>query len=274
MKWLRLILALFLLAGSTLLPVGVAFASTVGDVSLFATPLFTNGILTFTITYVTDTRLDLDWTVGANVSAVMIRAKYHQYPADIPDNVTAPSDGYLVYYGALLHASDTSMNFDENPGPLYYRAWAQLSDGSWVVSPKEGWKESKEVILLAILATAGLLSFLGYKNPPMRVIASGAWIFVMLYWIQSPPSTITRGSSADTAAIAVFGLASATMMFWPFFTARSNGSEVSGRFRINLDRLLGREEPPPSRSPSRAARAQAYQDILNGVNRGERRNQY
>lgn len=255
MKWIVWPLRIIVVLGLILAPVGTALASGVADVTLFATPLFTNGILTFTITYVSETQLRLDWTVGANVTNVMVRAKYGQYPANIGSNATAPSDGYLVYYGSALSANDTSMDFDQNAGPIYYRAWAQLSDGSWVTSPMQGWKESAILTLLAVIGVAGVLSFLGFKNTQMRLIAGLAWFFVLSYWLYARPSAIAAGSPPDVFAILLLIAAGIVMFFWPSLSSRVNGQERGAGFRFNADRIFGREESAP-----RAGARQAYRN--------------
>ena len=84
------------------------------------------GVSGFTIEYVSDTRLDFTWSYSSNATtAVMLRGKYGRFPDDTPNKDTEPSDGYLVYYGSNTTASDTSMDFNENAGPIYYKLWAQ-----------------------------------------------------------------------------------------------------------------------------------------------------
>lgn len=179
-KLLRIVAVLVALVFS--MPVGVYAADSV-DVDITATPIFSAGILTFTITYVSDTRLDLDWTVDGTVAKVMVRAKYGSYPADIPDENTAPSDGYLVYYGGDLSAIDTSMNFDEHAGALYYRAWAQKADGKWYVVTKSGAKESKQLVFLGLigLAVIPMLAGFGFKKSWLLWLAIPFWVILSIY---------------------------------------------------------------------------------------------
>jgi len=77
----------------------------------------------FAITKISDTQVDVDWTIPVGADRVMVRAKYASYPAD-PGGGVEPTDGYLVYFGNGVAASDTSMNLDESVGKLYYRAWS------------------------------------------------------------------------------------------------------------------------------------------------------
>lgn len=258
MRWiiwpLRVLAILFFACA----PVAPVFAGTVADVNLFATPLYGSGILSFTITYVSDTQLDLSWTVGANVTNVMVRSSYGKYPNDITSANQTPSDGSLVYYGPLLAFSDTSMDFENNFGMrLYYRAWAQRPDGTWFVNSKSGWKESSIMTLLAVIAIAGILSFLGFKNVQMRFIGGIAWFFVLVYWLSNRPSAITAGTPPDVFAILLFIAAGVIMFFWPTLTSRLNGQERGAGFRFNTDRIFGREERGPRVNAREAYRNRA-----------------
>jgi len=154
-----------------------AIAASSVDISITAAPISSAGILTFTVTYVSDTRIDLEWTVDPTVDKVMVRGKYGEYPHDIPNEDVAPTDGYEVYYGFELSTVDTSMNFDTNPGPLYYKAWAQKPDGHWYVTPATGFKESTGMILLALCGLAlGLTVAMFLSRNPMLGFPAG------LFW--------------------------------------------------------------------------------------------
>jgi hypothetical protein len=207
MKLLRCLAVIIILAIS-IMPIAV-LAGTSVNVTITATPMFTAGITSFTITYISETQIDLDWTVDASVDQVMIRAKYGEYPANIPDEDTAPTDGYLVYYGNGLAASDTSMDFDSNLGTLYYKAWAQKADGHWYVATSTGFKES-EVVALILLFGFGLV-ISGYaitkKNVVIAIIASAIWLATIYYTRQNPIGSMVTGDNADTAILlALIGL--------------------------------------------------------------------
>ena len=147
----------------SLSPVAV-LADTTAIVNVTNTPYFSTGIITFDITYVSDTEMDLNWTVDDTAANVMIRAKYGSYPTDIPNENTAPSGGYLLYYGTDLSVADTSMNFNENAGSIYYKAWAQKADGTWYVTTSTGKKESKTMTLLFLLGFGLLVSYFAIRN--------------------------------------------------------------------------------------------------------------
>jgi len=152
-------LVVAILLATTVLPLAagsIAMAASSASVLITATPII--GFSGFTITYINPERVDFNWNIGGNVVAVMIRGEYNEYPEDIPDPLTAPTDGYLVYYGNGVSASDTSMDFEENPGPIHYRAWAELNDGTWISPPAEGTEESRAVTLLALALIAASLT--------------------------------------------------------------------------------------------------------------------
>jgi hypothetical protein len=159
-------------------------------INITNTPLYSAGIISFTVTYVSDAQMDLDWTVDATVDKVMVRAKYGNYPANIPDAFTAPTDGYLVYYGAGLSVSDTSMNFDQNPGGLYYEAWGQKLDGTWYTVTSTSSKESARMMTLAacivFLGMAMTFSILGHIKRQWWFSTIGAltWLGVFFWWLQ------------------------------------------------------------------------------------------
>jgi hypothetical protein len=247
-----------------------ALAADSVEISVIAQGIASAGIFNFKIVYVTEQRFDLSWILGSNVTSVMIRAKYNKYPNDITSTNETPSDGYLVYYGNGTSVSDTSMDLDQNPGGIYYRAWAQLGDGSWVITPSQDWKESKVMTLLGVLAIASVFTMVGIKYKIMRTVAAVAWIFVGLYWLQARPSSITAGTPADTAAIVLFFIAAAVVFVWPFTSSNGSNGEVGARFRLSMDRFMGREETPPSRSPNRGERIAAYRERLDRADRGER----
>ena len=156
-------------------------AGTVVTVSY--TPHLSGGISSFTITYVSDTQIDLDWSLYGNATGIMIRAKYGDYPADIPDENTAPTDGYLVYSGNATSVSDMSMDFDQSAGTLYYSAWAYKADGTWYTTASTGWRESETMLLLGLLffAIAFTISSAVFKKGWLSFAGAGGWIATAVY---------------------------------------------------------------------------------------------
>jgi hypothetical protein len=183
-RLLRLVVAIVIAGSQILLPV-VALAEP--TVVVTNQPMFTGaGISWFQVTYTTDTQMDLDWMLGGSGVNIMIRSKYGGYPADIPNETVAPYDGNLVYYGdglATTTFSDTSMDFDENPGSIFYKAWAQKADGTWYVTTGTGNKESAVVTLIAFLLLALGLTIPAFiwRKALLAFAGSGAWIIFAVY---------------------------------------------------------------------------------------------
>jgi len=209
--WLKKILIGLIILWLLLTTPLIVLAAEQTEVTLFATPIFTSGITNFIITYVSDTQLNFDWGYSGNVTKIMIRAKYGTYPDNIPNISTAPSDGYLIYYGDGIHASDTSVNFDESTGALYVRAWGQKANGDWKLSPSSGFKESAVLTLIGILVFCGIISFLAIRSNffGLKLMGGMSWFAFFIYFKNNPPSIITEGDTAHTAILIVaigFGL--------------------------------------------------------------------
>jgi hypothetical protein len=190
-----------------MIPSGTALADTQITINVTADPLISVGIYDFRIIYISDQQLDFEWGFSAGTSNIMIRGEYGEYPDNIVDVNTAPSDGYLIYYGNNTTASDTSMDFDLNPGPLYIRAWAQNIDGTWIPTPSEGWKESKTLLLLAFLGLfLGLIAInVMVKNSftPTKLLAALAWVIPLIWILTSPPSPFDVGTNLHTAGLVI-----------------------------------------------------------------------
>jgi len=238
-KWLQIFFAGLI---GIILPSSVVLAAESVDVTVVATPLFTGGITNFTIIYVSETQLDFSWGYSGDTDRIMIRAQYGGYPDDIPNEDTAPSDGYLIYYGNGVSASDFSVNFDDNPGPLYVRAWGQRTNDKWSTTPAEGWKESEIMTLLAFIALAGVLSFLGARSSFwfLKVFAAFGWWAFAFYWQLNPPSTITQGDSVHVIVFWILIIVGVGWFVYPLW-ATSSDDTVKG-FKASIQRFIGGEE--------------------------------
>jgi len=212
-----------------------------------ATPAY--GIRTFTIVYVGDTQMDLSWTATGDVVNVMVRAQYGEDLDEIPNEDTAPSDGYLVYEGAGSSISDVSMDFDQNPGPLYYKIWGQKVDDKWYTGSYSAWEESAVMTLLGMLFFAFILSYLAFRSSfkPMRFVAGFAWVAVLIFWIMIPPSAITAGSAAHVAVMLVLIFAAFAVSLSGFgveenrLRGTEGGSKSSSVFSLRKPSFLDSE---------------------------------
>jgi hypothetical protein len=181
-KWLKAIIGVVLIIGLLFRPT-IAFGLDKAHVFINFTPLWSSGIYDFKITYVNEQQMDLTWQTGIDISNTMVRAKYGKYPGNIADENETPTDGYLVYYGGGHAASDTSMDFDNNPGALFYRAWAEESDGTWVVDAAGGSKESQIMITIAFAMIACGFSIAGFWLKRTALLIGGVMVwFVFGAW--------------------------------------------------------------------------------------------
>jgi len=223
-----------------LIPIS-AFAS--GTVVFENVPNY--GILNFTVTLISDTQVDFTWGFADNFDRIMIRGKYGQYPANIPDINTAPTDGYLVYYGTGTSTTDTSMDFDENPGALYYRAWGQKVDGTWAIVPYQSSKESAELQLLAVIGFTVFLTWLGYylgtksRNILLGLVGSIGWIILLVYDLNvsatSPLFGFAKGSFGDQCIIYICYIMMILIPLCVLVRIRSQDSMESKGYDITPD---------------------------------------
>jgi hypothetical protein len=225
----KLLLAIIVVLAISLSPIAVLAGNTV---TVNDQPYFSAGITSFTVTYVSDTEMDLAWTVDATVANVMVRAKYGQYPANIPNPNTQPSDGYLVYYGSGLSAVDTSMDMNQNAGTLYYEAWAQKGDGTWYLVPSTVPEESREVVLIALILLGALGSFFGIVKRQwlFSIGASVVWFFLIAYTRSNPLPNVVAGSSVDSLWIGICVLFSLGTMLTTFILSNNDKKQELEKF--------------------------------------------
>lgn len=223
-----LILALIISVLSYVAPV---YGATYQDVTVVATPKVSGGISSFVITYVSEFQLDFDWTLTGTADRIMIRASYNDYPEDIPDTFTTPSDGYLIYYGdglGVTHCEDTSVNFDENMGTLYVKAWAQKNDDTWFVTTFTGSEESEIVTLILLFGFGVIMSYIAIRTREqitalaMAFVASAIWLACIIYTRANPIGSMTTGDGADNAILTVL---LALMVLVPVVTWRVKSNE-------------------------------------------------
>ena len=263
--WKRILLIVYIVV---LLFVGMpqlALADSI-DITVVARPYIGGGITDFVITYVSETQLDISWSFTGDAVNIMIRGKYGDYPED-------RDDGYLVYYGSDVTTSDTNMDFDENPGPLYYRAWGQKVDEVWYEDYQDGYEESAILTLIAFIIFAGIMSYIGSRSTYwiLKFLAGGAWFAFAIYWINNPPSTIVQGSATDTVVIVLLFVIGLAFMFMPFwYPQRENGQEIGGRLRLPFMKTDEQEalDNQQRYSPTMRERNENHRDRVNNALRG------
>jgi len=182
------------------------------EVTIIATPMVSGGIADFTIEYVSDSCMRLSWTLTGDAVNIMIRAKYGMAPDNIPDSLTAPSDGYLVFYGdgiATTTIDDTSLDLTNNVGPIFYAAWAQKADSSWYTDQESLSEESRAVIILTIgLITLALTIYAWacYNRKSMTASAMLHSVCIIL-WIVVGYLLLNQQYTGNTYIPAAMGLA-------------------------------------------------------------------
>ena len=201
---------LYILAAVVMVVLNVTpvLAATTAIVTIIGVPSYSGGILTFNVTYVSDTEMDLSWTYDAvTVSNVMVRAKYGSYPANPPNSSTAPSDGYLVYYGSDLSAVDTSMDMNQNAGTLYYSAWAQHPDGSWYVVASTHSEESERLVMIGmiVLALGITLAAWAMKDRVAKMLFHALGIIIWLVFAYVMYNQTYPGNTYIPTAMAFIG---------------------------------------------------------------------
>ena len=239
-------------------------AATTAVVTVLGVPQFGAGVFTFNVIYTSDTRMDLNWTVSASTANVMVRAKYGQYPANPPDINTAPSDGYLVYYGSGLSAIDTSMDMNQNAGTLYYTAWAQNIDGTWNLVPSKSAKESREVVLIGLIALGALGSFFAIVKRQLLFALGAAivWFLLIAYTRTNPLPNIVAGSSTDSLWIGVCISFSVGTMLSTFILRNNDEVAKQEQYRKSSDYQSPQDRNRFNSKGSGYESAEDYQDRL------------
>ncbi len=276
------IIRILIILAVVLLHIVPCYAGSSDHVVITMVPAITGGLSFFTITYVADTNMKFDLGYEPTADHIMIRGKYGGYPIDIPSGNVTPSDGYLVYYGNGVTTNDTSMDFDQNPGPLYYKVWAQKLDGSWFVNTATGNEESRQMTLLAIIAIAGLLTFAAIwsKNMLVAIAASGGWIATWVVFTNHPPYGASPGDTTQEVLLIVAVAAALAVPWYVVFRERSSREldEITDRSEgfsvrrfLNHGDLGNRNAPKPHRETLEEYQAKVYRSLHpNGAYRRRR----
>ena len=170
MKKLVILCAVFM----SLFPSPVS-AGTTADITITATGIVIGAPGGFTLTYVSDYEIQIDWSKALGAENTMVRAAVGRYPTDI-------TDGYLVYYGDGVTATDTGISLDETAAPVYYRAWSQTALGVWSPVWAEGLMEGIGVIIVGIAAlilVALIAMGLAWQMKTMMFAIVGTFVMLM-----------------------------------------------------------------------------------------------
>lgn len=205
---MRKILIIAILFLSLLLPASpvLAIDPDSGTVTVVAVPYLGDGLSSFTATIINDYEVLLEWLAGVDYDRIMVRAKYGSMPTDIADIFTAPTDGYLVYYGTDLSASDTSVDFFNNPGPIFYRAWVQKADDTWLLGDDIESEVSGGLIAIFLgmlaLGTTGLSFW--KRNIVLSLGSSLSWTALAVLLISDPETIQVSGLDESWVLVLAF----------------------------------------------------------------------
>lgn len=169
-KLLILLGALF-----ALLPVPVS-AGTSANVVITATGVVIAAPGGFTLTYITDYEVGIDWTKAPGAVNTMVRAAVGRYPS-------STTDGYLVYYGNGTSATDTGVSLDETPAAVYYRAWSENVNGIFSPVWAEGTMEGAGMMLLflGLMALVPTIACYALRRSSIAIIGVLFWIIMGVY---------------------------------------------------------------------------------------------
>lgn len=170
-KWLWIILVVLAL---WLMPVGV-LADTSQDVIVTAVGWICDSPGGFTLTYISDYEVQVDWVKGLGAENTMVRAAIGRVPTD-------RTDGMEIYYGDGTTASSW-INMETLSDPVYYRAWSETATGVWSPLFAEDQIEGVSMLLwiLIFLALGFLAMSLIFKKGYLAFASAGVWIVAGVY---------------------------------------------------------------------------------------------
>ena len=151
-------------------------AGTSANITITATGIVVAAPGGFTLTYISDYEVGIDWIKADGAVNTMVRAAVGRYPTSI-------TDGYLVYYGPAETASDTGVSLDETPAAVYYRAWSENADGVFSPVWAEGTMEGAGMMLLflGLMALVPTVAAYVLKRTFLAVIGTLFWIIMGVY---------------------------------------------------------------------------------------------
>jgi hypothetical protein len=129
----------------------------------------------FTLTYISEYEVQVDWVKGIGAENTMVRAAIGRPPTSI-------TDGIEIYYGDGTTATSW-INMETLSEPVYYRAWSETALGVWSPLYAEDQIEGVSMLLwiLIFLALAFLALSIWKKKGYLAFAASGVWIVAGVY---------------------------------------------------------------------------------------------
>lgn len=129
----------------------------------------------FTLTYISDYEVQIDWVKGIDAENTMIRAAIGRPPTSI-------TDGIEIYYGDGTTAQSW-INMETLGEPVYYRAWSQNADGFWSPEFVEDQIEGVSMLLAILVGAAIALLALSliFKKGFLSFGAAGVWVVASVF---------------------------------------------------------------------------------------------
>jgi hypothetical protein len=131
----------------------------------------------FTLTYISEYEVQIDWIKGIGAENTMVRAAIGRPPTDI-------TDGIEIYYGDGTTATSW-INMETLSEPVFYRAWSETALGVWSPMFVEDQIEGVTMLLFAFIALAlGLFIATFALKSGRRILAfasAGAWMLLGVY---------------------------------------------------------------------------------------------
>ncbi len=178
MGWVRLILVCLLLLPGILVASPVYAAQSI-NITIIAKGWIVGAPEGFTVYYITDNSVGINWTMPTGAVSIMVRAAYGHVPTSI-------TDGYQVYYGSGNNTVDTAATIN-SAEILYYNAWAQTAAGTYgdPIGRDTGGFMSVSFLFLGLLGLALTLTIASFrwKDLLLSVGTALTWLAIGFWWI-------------------------------------------------------------------------------------------
>jgi len=194
-------------------------AATSAEVTITATGYVCGSPGGFTITYISDYEVQLDWIKGVDADNTMIRAAFGHSPITI-------DEGYEVYNGPLETCIDNSVSLASSES-VYYTAWSQSASGVWsleYVEEDTGHLMSISFLFIGWLALAIFFTWFSSKRPEIliRLAAGLVWLGLGFWILLGGIDNIQIGDSWIQILIWVFFLMAAVPFLFQMNTEVRN----------------------------------------------------
>ena len=130
-------------------------------------------------------------------------------------------------------------------------------------------------MLYALLAIAGIISFIGARNSyfPLKMAAGFSWFGIFLYWVNA--DLLVDGSGADVAVMLTLAFVGLIFLFWGVSTM-SRKQQVEEHYSSAgklIDRMVKstRSAKESDSTPGTESNLEYRDRVRKALNRGERK---